>query len=303
MALHKLIRKQPKKTASAKELIEKAMRQDIREVPPMCSEDWLRISSIGGICPREEVLRSRYGVSRKSGIDPNLGLVFEFGHSIHWIMQNKIMASTGSIVGSWRCTWCGETYGSIKHEGLVPRPYKCIRCGAIAGSAKRVNNKPSDTDRGEAFLFVEEWLGDYEYMIGGTPDGYFIDGDPGDFSPDKVVVLEFKSASDSNFVKYQKAPDLMHVVQCQCYMWLTGFRRSKILYVNKGKFGLEGIAEHDVAYDPETVEMVQRAIKQIRSGLTSGSLPPREACESSRCPRANSCDVSARCFSDEANHE
>jgi hypothetical protein len=279
-------------------LIETAVRQNIEETEPMRPEDWLRISSIGGICPREEVLRSRLSVPKRAGIDPNLGLTFEFGHDVHWAMQNRVMAATNRIVGSWRCTWCGETYGSLK-EGLLPRPAKCIRCGGVAGEAERVNNRPVPTSRAEAFVFVEEWLGNAEYMVGGSPDGYFVDGDPLNFTNDDVVVLEFKSASEANFVKFVKAPDFMHVIQCQCYMWLTGFRRAKILYINKGKFGMDGIVEHDIAYDQETISMVKSAIMQIRAGLAGGSIPVREACDSEKCPRANSCDVSKQCFSGE----
>lgn len=298
MALSRLVRKQ-KKTASAKELIETAMRQVIEEIPPMRPDDWLRISSIGGICPREQVLRARLNVPRRKGMDPDMGVTFEFGHDVHFMMQNKVMPATGKIVGCWRCVWCGETYGSIRGEGLVPRPDRCIRCGGYAGEQRRVNNKPVDTERGESFIFIEEWVGNYEYMVGGSPDGYMVDGDVNSFTPSDVVILEFKSASESMFAKYLKAADFMHVIQCQCYMWITGFKRSKIIYVNKGNFGLEGIAEHDVMYDQETITMVQNAVKQIRAGLAGGPVPPREACDSERCPRANACDVSKQCFSGE----
>ena len=88
----------------------------------------------------------------------------------------------------------------------------------------------------------------------------------------------------------------MHVIQSQCYLWLTGFRRAKIIYVNKGQFGMAGVVEHDIAYDQETVSRVKTAIKQIRTGLAGGELPPREACADQGCPRANSCEVSKACF-------
>lgn len=295
MALSRLVRKQ-KKTSSAKELIEQAMRQAIEETAPMNPDDWLRISSIGAICPREEVLRFRLGIPKSSGIDPNLGLTFEFGHDVHFMMQNKVMPATGKIIGSWRCTWCGETYGSLA-EGMVPRPEMCIRCGGVAGETRRVHNRPIIAARSESFLFVEEWLGNSEYKIGGSPDGYYVDGDVDKYTNDDVVILEFKSASENNFAKFVKAADFMHVIQCQCYMWLTGFKRSKILYINKGIFGMEGIVEHDVRYDPETVSLVQRGLKQIRTGLAGGPVPPRELCDNEKCPRANGCSVSRPCFS------
>lgn len=294
MALTDLIRKQ-KKTASAHELIEKALREEVREHHPMRPETWFRLSSIGGMCPRQEVLLAKHDIVRREGINPDLGMVFAIGHALHWAMQNIVMAATGRIVGRWRCTWCGEVYGSMK-EGLKPRPDTCARCGAIAGEVPRANGRPDYTVRADAFLFVEEWIGDYEYMVGGHPDGYMVDGDPNDFKPEDVIVLEFKSCSENNFAKYKKAPDFMHIIQVQCYMWLTGFKRAKVIYVNKGKFGMEGIVEHDSLYDEETIVQVKRAIKQVRSGLEGGDIPPREACADSNCPRARSCEVSKACF-------
>jgi hypothetical protein len=294
MALSNLIRKQ-KKTASAHELIEKALRQEAREHLPLRPESWLRVSSIGGVCPRQEVLASRLDVVRREGISPDLGMVFAMGHSLHWGMQNIVMPATGRFVGTWRCTWCGETYGSLK-EGLAIRPPSCARCGAVSGDVPRVDNKPDYTVRSSAFVFVEEWVGDYEYMIGGHPDGYFVDGDPTDFKPENVVVLEFKSCSENSYAKYKKAPDFMHVIQTQVYLWITGFRRGKIIYVNKGKFGMEGIVEHEISYDEESINLVKSAIKAIREGLAGGQVPEREACADDNCPRARSCAVSRACF-------
>jgi len=294
VALIDLVRKQ-KKTASAHELIEKALREEVRIHNPLRPESWLRVSSIGGVCPRQEVLASRMNVVRQEGISPDLGMVFAMGHALHWGMQNIVMPATGRFVGSWRCTWCGEIYGSLK-EGLMARPDRCVRCGAHAGEVPRVNNKPDYDVRSDAFVFMEEWVGDHGYMIGGHPDGYFVDGDPANFTDDDVIVLEFKSCSESNYAKYKKAPDFMHVIQAQVYLWLTGFRRGKIIYVNKGKFGMEGVVEHDISYDEESVSLVKAAIKEIREGLSGGKIPDREACADSNCPRANACEVSKACF-------
>ena len=159
MALSRLVRKQ-KKTSSAKELIESAMRRVVRETPPMQPDDWLRISSIGAVCAREEVLRFRLGVPRRAGIDPNVGMTFEFGHDVHYMMQNKVMPATGKIVGSWRCIWCSERYGSIKHEGLVPRPEVCIRPtplvvkGATPLSLRRIAPAPLNV----LLMLVAKWI-------------------------------------------------------------------------------------------------------------------------------------------------
>jgi len=294
MALHRLVRSE-KNTENIKELIEKTLRQAVTPIPPLGEDDWLRVSSIGGICPREEVLCAKENVIRRDVISPDLGMVFEMGHAIHWVMQNRILGPTGRLVGSWRCTWCGEVYGSFK-DGMVTCPERCERCGAIAGGEPRPNGKPDKSVKANAFFYEEQWVGDYKYKIGGHSDGFFVDGDPENYKKDDVVVLEFKSASDKSFYKYVSAPDFMHVIQCQCYMWLTGFRRAKIIYVNKAKFGMDSIKQHDVKYDPETVTKIQSAIKEIRAGIVGGPVPGRKACETDTCSRARGCKVSKTCF-------
>lgn len=294
MALHRLVRKE-KHTEDIKELIEKTLRQSVTPIYPLGPDDWFRVSSIGSVCPREEVLCAREGVVREDRVSPDLGMVFEMGHGIHWVMQNRVLGPTGRLIGSWRCTWCGEIYGSLK-EGMVSRPDSCLRCGAIAADAPRTNNRPDKSARADAFVYMEQWVGDFRYKVGGHPDGFWVDGDATDFADDDVVVLEFKSASDKSFYKYAKSPDFMHVIQLQCYLWLTGYKRAKIIYINKAKFGMDALVQHDIKYDVETVERLQDAIKQIRAGVKGGAIPPRRACQTQDCSRARGCKVSDACF-------
>lgn len=295
MSLSRLFKK-PKKTVTIKDLIESAMRSPPQEVAPMNSDDWIRISSLGSVCPREEVLRYIHSVPNKKLIGPDLGLTFEEGHAVHWMMQNKVMPATGLFVGTWRCTWCGESYGSIK-DGLVPRPDACLRCGSIAGEAVRSNNRKQLLVRDNAFLFVEEYIFNNEYMVGGSPDGYIVDGDPFNFKLEDLIIAEFKSTSSNNFDKYKLSPDFMHSIQCQFYMWLSGIKRAKIIYINKGVFGIDGIIEHDVKYDQESLDIGIMAISTIRNGLLTGEVPDRIACSNEGCKRATDCNVSKQCFS------
>lgn len=256
-------------------------------------DDWFRVSSIGGICPREEVLCSLNGVVRQDSVSADLGMVFEMGHAIHWVMQNRVMPETGRIVGEWRCTWCGEGYGGLDEP--VPRPESCLRCGALGGEMPRVN-KPDGPGRYDAFFYVEPWVGNTEHKIGGHPDGFYVDGDPKNFSKEDVVLLEFKSASARTFYKYKKAPDFMHVVQAQAYLWVTGYRRAKIIYLDKGTFGMSSMAVHDLDYDPETISRVIEAIRDIRAGIAGGPIPERTLCLNEGCRKAKGCEVSGVCF-------
>jgi len=297
VAIEDLIRRH-KKTSSVVEALERGLRQPSVTKPPMLASDWLRVSSIGSVCPREEVLRSKLEVGKVDGVSADLGLVFEVGHALHWVMQNRAMPTAGGLIGKWRCTWCGEQYGHIKTT-MVPRPEVCVRCGAIAGDIPRFQNRPDYTVRGNAFLYVEQWIGDYDFRIGGHPDGFWVDGDPHEFTDSDVVVLEFKSASERTFYKYKEVPDFVHVIQVQCYMWLTGYKRSKIIYINKGQFGFGGVAEHDIEFDSGSIGRIKKAIGEIRLGLRSGEVPPRVACGTIACQRARDCTVSQQCFSEE----
>lgn len=294
MALHTLVKTRATDSGRFTELIERSLRRSCNSVLPMAEQDWFRVSSIGGVCPREEVLCSRNGVVRQDNISPDLGMVFEMGHAIHWVMQNRVMAGLG-LIGKWRCTWCGEEYGSFESE-LVARPEECLRCGAVADEKPRVSGRPDAGIRADAFFYVEQWIGNNEYRIGGHPDGFFVDGDSQDFSKEDVFLLEFKSASTRSYYKYKKAPDFMHVVQAQVYMWLTGYRRAKIIYIDKGTFGMGAMAVHDLDYDAETIVIVKQAIVDMRKGISGGKVPERTLCVTQGCKKAAACQVSEVCF-------
>lgn len=264
----------------------------------MAVDDWFRVSSIGKLCPREEVLCFRRNAWREDVVSSDLGMVFAVGHGIHWMMQNIVLAGRG-LIGQWRCTWCGETYGSFD-EGLVRRPESCLRCGAIAGEAPRMAGRPDKSINSDAFLYVEQWIGDFNYKIGGHPDGFWVEVE-GEFTKEDVVLVEFKTASKNNFFGYKKSPDFMHVIQCQVYMWLTGYRRAKVIYLEKGTFGMGGVAIHDLEYDPEIVERVKEACDSVRAGLVGGAIPERQMCADRDCQRAKGCVVVDRCFDEKAS--
>lgn len=286
MALVTVIRRQAETDVKLLDLIHKTLSEQ-RVKHPYREDDWIRISSIGSLCPREEVLVAKHHLLREETISGDQGINFALGHAVHWLMQNRAVGMTGALVGCWRCTWCGDIYGG-KAKGLVPMPQSCIRCGAIAGDAPRVNGRP-DSSRPNAFLYVEEFVGNEEYRIGGHPDGYLA-------TDTDVRLLEFKSANDNNFRKYKESPDFVHVIQAQCYMWLTGLQKAKIVYFNKNGGKDNWIREHDLNYDPEVTERVQQAVKEIRAGIAGGPAPARTICMDYNCSRAIGCKARDYCF-------
>ncbi|HLG36937.1 MAG TPA: hypothetical protein VI338_02280, partial [Nitrososphaera sp.] len=286
-----LIRRNKDGSESVVDAIKRSF-QSKRETRPLGSEGWLRVSSLGSICPREEVLCSVNGVVREEWLDSGTMVNFEFGNAIHWMMQNRVLGEIGMIVGSWRCTWCGEIYGGRK-TGLVCRPESCAKCGASAYEAKRTNGRPDQLSKDNAFVFVEEWIGNEEYKIGGSPDGQYI---PCGGSEKDAVLLEFKSCNERNFYIYKNAPDFMHAIQAQLYMWLTGYRKGTIVYVNKNGRLPYGMAEHVLDYDEEVISLVKSAVNQIRSGIVTKELPARTVCATYDCSRAAKCVVRDLCF-------
>lgn len=297
MALVSLVSRQQAATNRVTDLIRVALAEE-RKKQPLLADEWIRVSSIGGLCPREEVLCYKNDVVRSDTVDGDAGLNFEMGNAIHWLFQNRAIGKTGYLIGSWRCTYCGEVYGS-RDTKMVPRPSSCIRCGALAGEAPRSMGRPDPDAMGNAFLYVEEWLGNEEFKIGGSPDGQMVFCDPNDYAIDDLTLLEFKSCNDRNFVKYKEYPDFVHVIQTQVYMWLTGIRKAKILYLNKNfsPAAHNPIHEHDLDYDHECIERIQAAITDIRTGISTGQLPERSVCATPDCSRAIGCKVSTLCFS------
>lgn len=287
MALVEVLRNRSEEGSSVVDIIGRTLAES-RDTPSVTEDLWFRVSSIGGMCPREEVLCSKNDIVRRNNVDGDVGLNFALGTAIHWMFQNRALGPSGRIIGCWRCTWCGETYGGRDSE-LLPRPDHCVRCGAIAGEAPRIGGRPHPECLSNAFLYVEEFVGNETYRIGGHPDGYLSDGAD-------TVLLEFKSANDRNFYKYKDTPDFVHVIQSQIYLWLTGLKRARIVYFNKNGSKGTFLREHEIEYDQEAVDRVLAAIKSVRDGVAGGPVPERTICASSSCSRAFMCKARELCF-------
>lgn len=296
MSFVELIKRNNEQEISLTALIKETYKEKRRRAP-LTEDDWLRVSSIGAICEREEVLCSIHKVDRDETIDGDSGMNFEHGHAVHWMFQSRILPAIGVIIGGWRCTYCGTQYGS-RQDGFIPRPARCYRCGAIAGERSREDGRPDMNANDNAFVFVEEWIGNEQYKIGGSPDGQMMAEFNPDYKPEDLTLLEIKSANERSFVKVKDSPDYVHVIQTQLYMWLSEYRKAKIIYFNKNDRGTIGLREYDMDYDEECVERVLATVKLIRDGISTKSAPPRIVCASSDCQRAFRCKVKNVCFSE-----
>ena len=297
MSIVQLIRRNQDRDFSVSDIIKKTLGSR-GSFGPLHEDTWIRVSSIGTICEREEVICSLNNIHRDSITSADSEVNFAHGHAVHWMFQTKVLADIGILIGGWRCTYCGTQYGSRKTR-MIPRPSRCTRCGAIAGDRHRPDGRPDTDVDDNAFIFVEEWLGNEEYKIGGSPDGQMLlDYDP-NYKLEDLTLLEFKSTNETNFKKVENAPDFVHVIQGMIYLWLTGYKKLKIVYFNKNEKGTDGIREYDLDYDAECIDRVLAAVKTVRAGILDRKLPPRTVCSTFDCSRAFRCKAKNICFADD----
>lgn len=270
---------------SLKSLIDLKLFED-RQVPPLTSDSWLRVSALAGLCAREESICSMDELRRKDPISSSLMLIFEHGHALHWALQNRVLPKTQTIFGRWRCLMCGKTRGGAEewelplpkgfHDQQLPRGERCPDCDA---------EQNPDT-----CMYVEQWFKNPEFRVAGHPDAFLhipqIEG-PG--------VLEAKSISPRGAWEVRSVPKMDHVVQAQTYMWLTGCKWGKIVYWNKGGYGKDTLIEHHLDYDDDHIDAIKELISSIWAGVKSGKLPER-ICENPDCKRAEACSVVDECF-------
>jgi hypothetical protein len=245
---------------------------------------WLRASMLADLCPREEVIAARMKVTRTEVIKPDLNLVFAHGHGLHWTLQHHVLPEADMLLGQWRCLACATLYGGVAanrgkplSEQYVSRPRVCTKCG---------------NEDAREFHYVEQYFKNEQYRIGGHPDGFL--RIPG---LDGLGVFEAKSASPRSAWEIKSMPQLSHVVQAHVYMWFTGFKWAKILYWDKGGFGLDALIEHTVERDEETIDNIKTLIRSIWSSLRKGPLPGR-ICESPTDELAKTCELCKDCFND-----
>lgn len=264
---------------SLKELI-KAGTGSRRKVHPFREDKWMRVSQLASLCAREEVLVAKANLVREDRVSPDLATIFAHGHALHWAFQNIVLPDAGVLRGQWSCLRCGLMHGKAHKgqpvvEAAIARPRKCQACP------------------GTDFLFEEYDLADTEYMLTGHSDGFLeIDGMPG------LGVFEGKSINPRGAWEVRSCPKLDHVIQIQCYMWLTGLKWGKLFYWDKAGVGMGAFIEHTIERDEETIDAVKLLIRTIRSGVSSGEVPVR-ICETPACKRAAGCAVSTVCFRDD----
>lgn len=276
---------------SIKDLVKLRYSRD-EPILPMGAGDWIRVSSLPSMCPREEVIVSRKKIIRQGKVDVDLNLTFSHGTGLHGQLQNDVLPLIDILYGQWQCVNCGSLYGG-RGKDVIKRPKICPRCPQVPLEPWERSRFPKGQDtQPHEFRYKELWYGDDNYLIGGHPDGFISLPGMSGLGVLEAKSISSKSAKDSNI---KSIPDIGHVVQLQAYLWLTGLQWGRVLYWDKGVYGLPGWYEHAVERDNETIDRIKELCLSIRSGLEKGIAPPR-ICASSDCKRAEECAQNKLCF-------
>jgi hypothetical protein len=283
----------PLKPIIRKALVEDRARPYLRaDGKTVADGGMLRVSSLAGVCAREEVLCSRLKIERPDTIGADLMMIFEHGNGLHWDLQNRVLVKTRSILGRWLCGCCGTYVGGLDawdvpvpkdfKESQLPRPAVCPKCETLI-----------DSDNS---LYQEQFLTVPEFRLCGHPDGFLrVEGLAG------LGVLEAKSINPKGAWEVRGCPKLDHVVQAQCYMWMTGCRWGKIVYWDKAGSGMASLIEHTIDYDDDQVEAIQCMVSDIWKGVEEPDTPlPDRICAHPDAKRAELCAVAKPCFEEVA---
>jgi hypothetical protein len=269
---------------TVKELL-KARYKTTEVVQPMTADGWIRVSSLATLCPREEAICALKSIVRTKEFNGDSAMTFAHGKALHHQLQNDLLPSIGCLLGVWKCTDCGTVYGS--KTAMIRRPETCEKCDSAQQDEPQGGPWEKKTHE---FKYIEQWFGDEYLRLGGHPDGFVVlPGMPGD------GVFEGKSISSRGAANIKSVPDMGHVVQVQAYMFLTGRKWGKIVYWDKGAYGLQAVHEHLVERDEDTIEQIKKVVISIRQSLTTGKLP-RRICSSVDCKRAEECGSAKLCF-------
>lgn len=241
------------------------------EMPFTAKTLYIRVSKIHSFCPREEVLRSKLNIIRKTSVPASGSLIFEYGHLLHKWAQDDLFAKY--LLGAWKCKVCGKHYGDVSVVSY--KPDVCSDCGS------------------SGFNFVELHLYNDDLRLGGHPDGFVV-------VDDNLELLDFKSASMESFGGLETfGIHPAYIWQANGYMLLTNLKKLRLVFINKnGPTFKEKLVLRDETIIEEIINKCKETITGINSlGAKPFYLPARKACDSKTHKRAQSCPARDICFS------
>ena len=228
--------------------------------------------SYWGVCARAYYLSMKgetlgYPLQKPTPFETSLLRVFEHGHSIHAMYQDKILGPAGVLYGKW------ELKGEVV-EGFQPAP---------------------------EWTYVEPRMWWSEKRMSGYCDGY-LQIDNRWF----VLEIKSSNDQSFRYLKRSNEPRAYHSRQAQFYMLSPHDLERKfeiegaiILYVNKDT-GEE--LDFYIENDPSRVEPLLKQIDVAIDSLDQSFIPTRvEDCKTIRSKRAKDCKVCNVCFASGPN--
>lgn len=220
-----------------------------------------------GVCQRAYYLLMKreelgFELDRPEPFETSLLRIFDHGHAIHSLYQDKILGPAGVLYGQW------EKDGEVV-EGFQPE---------------------------EDWIYVEPRMWWPEKRISGYCDGYLeINGRW------YVLEIKSSNDQGFRHLKRTREPRPYHARQAQIYMMSPHNLEKKfeiegaiILYVNKDTG--EGL-DLFIPNNPEIVEPIMQGIESAIEALDQSMIPPRvEECKTARSKRAKDCGACRSCF-------
>jgi hypothetical protein len=284
---------------------------EVWKTPPMTVDSWVRVSSLGKFCAREEVLCAIHNITREFQCNAQLRWILDQGTMIHHLYRDWYLGPIGNYLGSWLCIPCGKNTdgdevgsdgypvksmlpkGSMPETGrprVIPMPKQCPNCGGDRA-----------TWDGTRLIVFHEWLlCNEEHRIRGKQDGFRLDGG-------EVIGQEAKSISPNGFRKRRTdGPYVKDKTQAMTYLWLSGMKRGEIVYLNKSGWKKpdkdgnvdprEFVLSFPIEYSKAWMESyVWGPVSKARKAIKAGTLPKR-ICAKPGVPRTVDCPMVELCF-------
>lgn len=235
-----------------------------RTVPALKHDDWLSVSKIAYLCPRQQVIASRLGVELVDEWSAQARWRADRGTAIHHVFQEMWLGPLKLLLGGWRCPKCTKVYGADENGEVWPStaivcPDLCEACG-------------QKWRRQEPFHFVEPYSIDTQLKVRGRIDGLL--RLPG-YYPE---VIDLKTThfigSEGKPWSVVRNPRISDVKQLHWYMDSTQCRRGRVIYMDPAAERIEdAIVEHKVSFNPSLLHREREKVRVLREALKEEGRP------------------------------
>jgi hypothetical protein len=262
--------------------------------------DFLRASSLHGVCPREFVFNYWQPKANRS-FDAKSRVLMSIGTHLHSLKQNQVLGPLGILWGTWK--YVGSSEALKTHEGFHPDPDEAVWA--------MVHEKE------QKWEYVEPEVWDEKYRIKGHIDGLIDVGrlewlnsnlpllkkDPIStckrlhaMAPTQRMLFELKTTGSFVFDKLVAPKDIADYYQMQAciYQRLMGVSHTLFWYVNRDTAASKLLLyAYDAGWWRDATRKARIIWESIRDEVLPEALMP---CHSPTDKRAKECVHCPVCF-------